>query len=539
MKKIIFILCIAHYSLLIANCFAQQPTEQWVARYNSPHSINDRFEGMAVDKLGNSYVTGWNTDSTTGNDIITAKINNAGQIVWSRTYNSGGPGSNELGKAIAVDNSGNVYVTGFTGLNTGPYDIITIKYDVNGNTVWAKIYDSGGTESAYAIKIDNADNVYITGGTNNGTVLRAITIKYNPVGDTVWIMKFTGGNNSSSYCLDIDSFNNIYIGGSVQLTNWMSMVIKYNSSGTQLWSNIYNTGYTNTPYSIAVDSSGNGAVTGAIVFTPSSYGDYYTVRFTNDGNTLWQRYFNGPDNFTDIANAVAIDVSSNVYITGYSGVGGVNSDYVTIKYNLQGDTLWTKRYDGPANDYDESFSICLDTSGNCYVTGASVGSGSSDDYTTIKYNASGVQKWVVRYNGPANGGDGAGSVIMGSNNTLYVGGESWGIGTGLDLAVVKYDQLIGILNNTNEMPVEYKLFQNYPNPFNSTTVITYALPKRSFVKLVLYNSIGELVKEIVNGNEEAGYYTEILNLDNFSSGIYFYKISAGDITDTKKMILIK
>lgn len=533
---IIVVLLITHCSLLIV--MAQTPTQAWVARYNSPHSVNDRFKDMATDKYGNVYLTGWNNDSTTGNDIITVKINSSGQILWSAVYNSGGAGSNDLGQAIAVDDSGNVYVTGYTGLNLGPYDYITIKYDSNGNEKWEKIYNSGGSDISYAIVVDKTGNTYITGGGSN----RTITIKYNMIGDSIWIRKYLGGSSNYGECIKMDTLSNIYIAGIVHQTHFDYYINKYDSTGQLIWSNTNDLGGNCSISDLFIDNLGNGAITGGVALT--NYSDYYVIKFSSGGNTLWQRTYNGIGNFDDYGTSVKFDNFGNTFVTGSSW--GYDMDYLTIKYNSLGDTVWTRRYNGTANGVDNAYSICLDSIGNSYVTGSSVGTGSRDDFLTIKYSPNGTMLWNIRYNGEANNDDRAGSIFLSNNNSIYVGGESVGIGTDLDLTVIKYNQSIGILGNNNDIPNEFKLYQNFPNPFNSQTVISYKLPQESFVNLSLFNTLGQLVKVIVNGKEQAGNYIEIINSDNMSSGIYFYRISAQSIGkiaktffDTRKLIIIK
>ena len=82
---------------------------------------------------------------------------------------------------------------------------------------------------------------------------------------------------------------------------------------------------------------------------------------------------------------MALDGQGNVYVTGYSVGLNTSSDYATIKYSPDGRRLWVKRYNGAGNDYDSPTSIAVDGKGNVYVTGESEGSGSSNDYLTIKY----------------------------------------------------------------------------------------------------------------------------------------------------------
>ena len=96
-----------------------------------------------------------------------------------------------------------------------------------------------------------------------------------------------------------------------------------------------------------------------------------------------------------------------------------------------------------------------------------------------------------------------------------------------------------IKNITNSIPTEYKLDQNYPNPFNPTTKITYQLPEKSIVTLKVYDILGKEIVELVNETREAGNHEVIFNVNNLSSGIYYYQIKAGDFIQSKKMLLIK
>lgn len=144
-------------------------------------------------------------------------------------------------------------------------------------------------------------------------------------------------------------------------------------------------------YSIALDSSGNVYVTGYT--TGIGIGrDYATIKYDSTGDSVWVARYNGPGNSHDEAKSIVLDDSGNVYVTGTSGVSSL-SDYATIKYNSAGDSVWVARYNGPYNNYDEAYSIALDGSGNVYVTGSSVGIGTADDYSTIKYSSSGTQQW--------------------------------------------------------------------------------------------------------------------------------------------------
>lgn len=99
--------------------------------------------------------------------------------------------------------------------------------------------------------------------------------------------------------------------------------------------------------------------------------------------------------------------------------------------------------------------------------------------------------------------------------------------------------VVGIKNICSDVPSTYNLKQNFPNPFNPTTNIQFDLPKSSFVKLVVYDALGREVESLVNEIKQAGIYSVDFNGSDLTSGVYYYKIQAGDFTDTKRMMLIK
>jgi hypothetical protein len=91
----------------------------------------------------------------------------------------------------------------------------------------------------------------------------------------------------------------------------------------------------------------------------------------------------------------------------------------------------------------------------------------------------------------------------------------------------------------NKLPKYYTLMQNYPNPFNPTTVIEFTIPNKEFVTLKVYNILGQEVAKLVNGVKSAGVYKVSFDASDLTSGMYIYKIEAGNYSDTKKMLLMK
>src|SRR6266536_18612 len=190
-------------------------------------------------------------------------------------------------------------------------------------------------------------------------------------------------------------------------------------------------------HAIAGDNSGNVYVTGG------SHGlgtdlDYGTIKYNSGGQEQWVGRYNGPGNGWDRAAAITVDSSANVYATGQSLGSGTGFDYATVKYDSAGQEQWVARYNGPGNGEDDANAIASDSSGNVYVTGVSLGSGTGSDYDTVKYDSVGQEQWIARYNGPENAGDYAVAIAVDSSGNVYVTGQSWGLGTPPDYATVKY-----------------------------------------------------------------------------------------------------
>ena len=89
------------------------------------------------------------------------------------------------------------------------------------------------------------------------------------------------------------------------------------------------------------------------------------------------------------------------------------------------------------------------------------------------------------------------------------------------------------------LPSEFSLSQNYPNPFNPTTTISYDIPKKSFVSLKVYDVLGRVIKTLVHQEQSAGNYRVTFNADNLASGVYFYRLIAGNFVRIRKMMLLK
>jgi len=405
--------------------------EVWVASYSGV--FDDEPTGMVVDGSGNVYVTGY-TAIPDYSAFVTVKYNPQGHEEWRAGYNP--PNGSSSAVAIAVDHSANVYVTGTSGTyGSADSDYVTIKYNNSGEQQWIARYNGGANsnDDATAIAVDGSGNVYVTGRSDIPSGGFA-TVKYDSSGQQQWVAQYDGPG--TPVAIAVDSLGSLYVTGS---SAGQYATIKYDNSGQQQWVALYN-GSDNggdQPAGMVIDRLGNVYVTGTSWGprgVPAGVSAYATVKYDNSGQQQWVALYNGPGNGSQ-ATGVGIDNFGNVYVTGGSEASDGSFEYATIKYNSVGQQQWASRYRAPDSTGDFATAIAVNSSGNVYVTGQSSG-----DYGTIKYNSLGQEQWMMRYNGPTGFDDYARAIALDRRENVYVTGAihqsefqyDW------DFATVKY-----------------------------------------------------------------------------------------------------
>ncbi len=281
--------------------------------------------------------------------------------------------------------------------------------------------------------IDDAGFIYITGYTYASWPTSNVmeTIKYDAVNDSFCWGKTTSFT-SLGRAITTDLSGNVYVTGDGPTE---AFTVKYDNVGQAIWWRSFNDLGDNSSngMDIEVDDTGNVYI---LVDANDNNGvsDYVIVKYNSDGDTLWMaRYDNAgqPDNPVGLA----LDDLGNAYITGTTDNGLEHrTDYATVKYDSNGNEKWVAIYDGPNNYTDEVVAIIIDDSANVYVTGTSNG-----DYATVKYNTNGVQQWAARYAGFNNIHNvQARSFTLDSKGSVYITGRTM-TGTVGKIATVKYD----------------------------------------------------------------------------------------------------
>ena len=535
-------------AVFTVECTAQV-SQEWTKGYNGPGNKDDKISSMAVDAAGNVYVTGSSFSNATNLDYATIKYNSAGVEQWVRRYdfNNG----DDIARALVIDGMGNVYVSGISYASASINEYATIKYSPAGSPLWIRRYSMQLNDNADAksIAVDDAGNVYVTGHSykiHEG--YNILTIKYNSAGTLQWLKRYDNIDSYSDEAVGVavDGTGNVYVAGYSVIAggDWDYVTIKYNSSGTEMWTRKYDGpghGYDKVK-GLVLDASGNIYVTGYSAGDGTAW-DFATIKYNGAGWVQWVKRYDGPKgNDYDEATAIAVDAIGNVYVTGFSSISEIQNmryEYTTIKYNITGTEQWVQKFDGGNFHMGHPTSITLDGSGNTYITGLFRITDTTSEIGTIKYSSAGVQKWVRRYNGSGVGRNTGSSVAVDGSGNVYVGGYSAEVIGKYDYKIIKYSQKSNILPFSSEMPKQYSLSSNYPNPFNPVTKISFSIPINSYTKLVVYDISGKQVAELVDTELKAGAYDVDFDASQLASGTYFYRITAGNFTEVKKMMLVK
>jgi len=440
MKKLLFV-----FSFLISFLFANAQSWLWgrqaIPKLGAQGDLNSDHP-VAVDASGNAYMTGvffdtlnFGTFALTSSfeSMFLAKYDEYGNVLWAKQAKNLNSLSFGMGNSVAIDRSGNVYVTGIfydtisfgsikISVQSSFSNVFLAKYDPLGNVIWAKQTIPSSNKSygyGYSVAIDNSGNPYITGAFH----------------DTISFGAFTLISSASQ--------------GDVFLT-------KYDANGNVLWAkqanNISSSSFGNGA-SVATDASGNVYITGTFndtlsfgaytlissPFQSAFKGDVFLTKYDASGNVLWAKQANMTTNTgsSSEATSIAIDGLGNVYITGaFNGSYtfgsfslGPSSGAFLVKYNAAGDVLWAKQTEIDGLSQWGGYSVASDTlnrGGGYIVMESSNGSPFNLKFGIDTFNLNNNNQTatvIIQF-------DSSGSILRGS--IFSEGSEDDGDGIGVD-----------------------------------------------------------------------------------------------------------
>jgi LPXTG-site transpeptidase (sortase) family protein len=377
----------------------------------------DEADDLVTDGQGNIYVTGY-TDVSWGSpirgfsvipDAFVAKLDPGGNLIWN-TFLGGGGG--DIGYGIALDASGNVYVTGQSTMTWGAplraysaaSDGFLAKLDPNGNLIWNTFLGSPGDDQTREIAI-RGGNVYVAGRSDLtwGNVvprpytgdMDAFAANIDTNGNLIWNSFLGGAAFDDGYGIAVDGSGAIYVTGLSgpifnAMTSWGNPIRAYtafrdaflaklDSGGSLVWNSFLGGAGSDEGLGIAVDGSGNSYVTGYSTIpweNPirpfTSIEDAFAAKVNTNGALAWNTFLGG--SAPDQARAIDVDGNGNVYVTGYStGSWGnparaftAGNDAFAAQLEPGGNLTWNTFLGGSGQDY--GYGIAVDGRGSVYVT---------------------------------------------------------------------------------------------------------------------------------------------------------------------------
>ena len=532
-----------------------------------------------LDTADNLYVTGYNGEY----NIETTKFPSAGgDPEWNKSHPN--PGF-DRGTDLVLDADLNVYVCGFLQSGNGYPDLCILRHNrEEGIISLVKRIDFQKEDKFYGIAREG-EFFYAAGFKTSRNLKDFFLVKFDRFGDTIWTRTFNNSDyNRDDVATDILVDGNfVYaIGYTYNGEGFKNDIILYTCEldGTNARTEIVNRKFTNeTPtafiFAKIVDAPPlQKSRTAVVVVTDLPFGqggnNFLTYYFKDNTTTSlhWIRDFSGGGSSVSIPTAIAADPQGNVYVTGYTNLnGGSGYDFVSMKYNKDdGSYGWNSPsvifYDS-LNGNDKASSIKVKNN-RIYIAGSS--DSTQNGYYVAAYNQ--VQGYPHKdfdnvfvpsfsRNGAVNQNMKRAAVIeLDSSGNTYLIAQSWNE-TQAYYAIRKYDQQGNVIhtidpyehlfggsesdNTTSQLQTteEITLLGNYPNPFNPVTNIRYDLQQDNFVTIRVYDVLGKEVVTLVNENKKAGKYLISFNGTGLSSGIYLYKIKAGEYEHTRRMTLLK
>jgi hypothetical protein len=496
-------------------------THQWSQRFGS--ASTDFGNSVAVDASGHAFVTGYFNEtvdfgggdrvSAGGADIFVAKYDAGGVHQWSQRF---GSASTDFGNSVAVDASGNVFVTGFFNntvdfgggnlASAGVADIVVAKYDAGGTPQWSQRFGSTGDDRGYSVAMDASGDVLVTGyfsGTVNfggGSLVSAgssdiFVAKYGVSPAEPVISAITDIGNDQGRQVKIRFARSEY-DQAVSFTPIVEYVAfrrddpvpatqstAKDQAGRELraddWTEVGRVlAFEETSYGIDVPTIGDSTI---------ALGQYHSVFYIRAATSAPGTFFDSPpDSGYSLDNLAPGVPESFAYATGqlsWDESSAADFDYFTV-YGSNTDSF------GASTAVDYSVAPAMDVTASPYVF-----------YFVTATDFSGNE------GKPA---------------------------------------MVNTLSGVGGTPRSYVLsVSNYPNPFNPSTTVGYTVPRRGLVTVAIYDARGVLVTALVTGEERApGAYT--IEWDGRSdsgvtsaSGIYFARIEQNGVSRSKKMLMLK
>ena len=512
------------------------------------------------------------------------KLDANGDMLWSKTYGSGaeecyGGKQTSDGGYIMV---GRTYIESKTS-----YFVYVVRTDSLGNTLWEKYYGSSSSNEGVKGIVETTDGGFVMAGwiEYENFEYDMLLIKINAEGDSLWSHTYSSPGYDAVGSV-IETLDGGLITTGVTMRSAADsdphlLLMKADATGNLIWTRTYGSRHS---YGAFVEPTTDGGyiVTGSLYSGRDPHYDVWLLRTDSEGDTLWTRTYQFYEDGHNAGECVRQTPDGGFIISGRA-VTPNNcfhcTDLFLMKTDPDGYIQWLEINEGQAETY-----LSLTQEGDYLLSGR--GHVDHESFNTFVYKRRSVSlmanfetldfgfvapdsietKELTLYNlGLLNLNfeiepleQSAFSLETSSGNidpidslkikvlydptntsphldTLRIVGRD-----GTAEVILVGNETTGDIDSNGQIGVRnYRLEQNFPNPFNPTATIEYTLPQSEDVSLIVYNLIGQEVAMLVSENQQSGSYSVTWNASNFSSGIYFYRLQAGDFVQTRKMVLLK
>lgn len=428
---------------------------------------------------------------------------------------------------LAVDAKNNLYINGIN--RNANYGIFLMKYDDNGKLLWRRDYDKpGGIDWVHALKIDDSNNVY------SGSVMAwyyPTLLKYDPNGNLLWkVEDSVSGFQNTSVSLALDYQQNVIF---LYTDYFKTYINKFTPSGSRLWNEIYSaTGNTGWAYGFNVRCDKQNMIY-LIASTDNrdGEGDYALVKYNQDGQLAWQRFFSGSP-YYDYPQAMTLDNEANIYVTGnIHPFNCYNDSFATLKYDSAGNLKWVNYYASPDCFDDIPVAIEFSKDGFIYIAGKGGDTLKGNRVILLKYDKAGRLVALTKFGMNSDSWDYPGSMAIDKAGYVYVSGIS-NEAHFQNAFITKWS----VISNTGmkDEAGSATILRIYPNPAHSYFTLDASM-KLNAAQFLLYDVRGKLLLE------ESGITGTSFEFkcSDIAPGLYLYVVREGGSNLRKGKLIIE
>ncbi len=479
---------------------------------------------MEVNTTGDVWLLGVAMDTLPPVKGLLAKFSDQGEtFAWAHQFDDSG-----IVGDVDIDAQGNAYIAATTYDTTGTSrsNYLVQKLAADGSLLWSRNWTGTGENNldrATALCVDSEGNVIVTGACESPAFngFRWVTVKFGPAGDTLWVADHVPPTDLANVIggMDIttDAADNIYVTGeSADDVNGHFATIKYAPDGTQRWlrregGGVYSRGNRVEVHNDMV------VVAGHYIYGQLDSTDIFVARYDTAGTTVWTALFDAPHptvttplNGRESVADLVIDAMGNILVVGTQfTTSGSSNDYTMVKFNAFGNVVWHDHY-GPGTGWSDARSAFVDASGNVVVTGMCEGTTTGySEIRTVKYAADGTLLWEAPYTPSFWDQCQEGIIRWDGADHFYVGASANG-------ASVAQLLLLGYAMDTSVPDEPFSsTVPLVPNPATGTTTIQHGRVA-SGTRYALHDASGRTVR---SGTLASGWATNV-DLTTLVPGLY-------------------